>query len=152
MVRFICDGMLGKLCKLLRTIGIDCAYCNEGMAILVKARNEGRIILTCNSHLREKENVFFIESTQSDKQLYEVVSTHGLWDEIMPFTRCIVCNERLEPVAKATVQGKVPYYTYQKFNEYAKCPKCARVYWKGSHYEKMMQEIENILGKKIGES
>jgi uncharacterized protein with PIN domain len=152
MMKFICDGMLGKLCKLLRMIGVDCAYCNEGMAILIKARKEGRVILTCNSRLRNKDNVFFIESTQPARQLHEVVKTHGLWDEVMPFTRCIVCNEQLVPVAKEAVQGKVPYYTYKNFDEYARCPRCSRVYWKGSHYQKMMQEIEDVLGKKIGDS
>lgn len=151
-IRFICDGMLGKLCKLLRMIGVDCAYSNEGMAILVNARKEGRVILTCNSRLRNKENVFFIEASQPATQLHEVVNTHGLWDEIAPFTRCVICNEKLEAVAREAVKGKVPFYTYNNFDEYAQCPHCSRIYWKGSHYRKMIEEIEEILDKKIGGS
>ena len=145
-IKFICDGMLGKLCKLLRIVGIDCAYSNEGMAIIVTARKEGRIILTCNSRLRKREGVFFIEAVKPEEQLHEVVKTHGLWDEIMPFSRCIVCNQELVPVAKEKVQGRVPYYTYQNFHEYAECRHCNRVYWKGSHYHKMLGEVEEILG------
>jgi uncharacterized protein with PIN domain len=145
-IKFICDGMLGKLCKLLRIIGIDCAYSNEGMAILVSARKEGRVILTCNSQLRNREGVFFVEATEPAEQLREVVETHGLWDEIMPFSRCVVCNKKLVPVAKEDIKGRVPYYTYQNFDEYAECRQCNRVYWKGSHYQKMLKEVEAILG------
>jgi hypothetical protein len=145
-IKFICDGMLGKLCKLLRVVGIDCAYSNEGMAILVNARKEGRIILTSNTRLKDREGVFFIEAIEPTKQLHEVVETHGLWDEIMPFSRCVVCNEKLEPVTKDAVRDRVPYYTYHNFNEYAECKKCNRVYWKGSHYQKMLKEVEEILG------
>jgi uncharacterized protein with PIN domain len=150
-IKFICDGMLGKLCKLLRMIGVDCAYSNAGMAILVNARKEGRVILTCNSRLRNKQNVFFIEASQPAAQLYEVVNTHGLWDEIMPFTRCVLCNEALKPIAREEVKGKVPFYTYNSFNEYARCPQCSRIYWKGSHYKRMMEEIGEMLDKKIGD-
>ena len=150
-IKFICDGMLGKLCKLLRIIGIDCAYSNEGMAILVNARKEGRVILTSNSRLRDREGVFFIEASEPTKQLYEVVDTHGLWDEILPFSRCVVCNEKLVPAAKEEVKGRVPFYTYQNFDEYAECHRCQRVYWKGSHYQKMLKEVEEILGLKFDE-
>ncbi len=151
-IKFICDGMLGKLCKLLRIIGIDCAYSNEGMAIVVTARKEGRVILTCNSLLRRREGVFFIEAVKPEEQLREVVETHGLWDEIMPFSRCIVCNQELIPVRKHEVKGRVPYYTYQNFDDYAECKKCNRVYWKGSHYQKMLKEVEEILGLSFDEN
>ncbi len=151
-IKFICDGMLGKLCKLLRIIGIDCAYSNEGMAIVVTARKEGRVILTCNNLLRKREGVFFIEAVKPEEQLREVVETHGLWDEIMPFSRCIVCNQELIPVRKHEVKGRVPYYTYQNFDDYAECKKCNRVYWKGSHYQKMLKEVEEILGLSFDEN
>jgi len=151
-LQFICDGMLGKLCKLLRMIGVDCTYSNEGVGILITARKEGRVILTRNTRLRDKENVFFIEATASSKQLQEVVDTHGLWDEIEPFSRCVVCNEKLNKVSRESIRNKVPYFTFKHFDEYAQCPKCSRVYWKGSHYKKMMCEIETILDVKLGDS
>ena len=151
-IQFICDGMLGKLCKLLRIIGVDCAYSNEGMGILLTARKEGRLILTRNTRLRDKENVFFIEATESTNQLREVVDTHGLWDEIEPFSRCVLCNEKLHRVDKETIRDKVPYFTFVHFDEYAQCPKCSRVYWKGSHYKKMMGEIEAVLDVKLGDT
>jgi uncharacterized protein with PIN domain len=148
-IKFICDGMLGKLCKLLRIIGIDCAYSNEGMAILVRARKEGRVILTSNTKLQGRHDVFFIEAAEPVKQLRDVVATHYLWDEIMPFNRCIICNEPLKGVPKESIRGKVPYFTYKHFDEYAQCPKCERVFWKGSHYRNMLKEVESVLGVKL---
>ena len=150
--RFICDGMLGKLCKLLRIVGIDASYSNEGMAILLTARKEDRIILTRNTRLRGKEKIFFIETTRPARQLFDIISTYDLWDEIAPFARCVVCNERLIIVEKENIKDKIPYYTFNNFDKYAQCPCCDRVYWKGSHYQNMMKEVEAILGVPLIES
>jgi uncharacterized protein with PIN domain len=46
----------------------------------------------------------------------------------------------------------VPYFTYKHFDEYAQCPQCDRVYWKGSHYKNMLKEVEAILGVTLRES
>jgi uncharacterized protein with PIN domain len=144
--KFICNGMLGKLSRLLRIIGIDSAYSNEGMVILLLARKEGRIILTRNTRLRGREGVFFLDVMEPEQQLYAVVDAYDLWREIKPFTRCVICNEKLAPVEKEAVRGKVPYFTYKHFDEYAKCPQCERIYWKGSHYKNMIAEVKTVLG------
>jgi uncharacterized protein with PIN domain len=144
--------MLGKLCRLLRIIGIDAAYSNEGMAILLSARKEGRTILTRNTRLRDKQDVFFIDSPKTALQLHAVVDNYNLWSEVKPFTRCVVCNETLIPVEKDAVKKMVPYFTYKHFEEYAQCPQCNRVYWKGSHYKNMLKEVEAMLGMTLSES
>lgn len=138
--------MLGKLSRLLRIIGIDSAYSNEGMVILLLARKEGRIILTRNTRLRGREGVFFLDVMEPEQQLYAVVDAYDLWREIKPFTRCVICNEKLAPVEKEAVRGKVPHFTYKHFDEYAKCPQCERIYWKGSHYKNMIAEVKTVLG------
>lgn len=145
--KFICDGMLGKLSRLLRMIGIDTAYSNKGMAILLSARREERVILTRNSRLKGREDVFFVEATTPEQQLRALVERYGLWPDIEPFSRCVLCNERLVPVEKAAVRAKVPYFTYQHHDEYARCPACGRIYWKGSHYMNMLKEIEVALDR-----
>ncbi|MBE0432673.1 Mut7-C RNAse domain-containing protein [candidate division WOR-3 bacterium] len=145
--KFICDGMLGKLSRLLRMIGIDTAYSNEGMAILLSARREERIILTRNRQLRGRKDVFFVEATTPEQQLHVLVERYGLWSDVKPFTRCVLCNERLVAVEKAAVKDKVPYFTYEHHDEYARCPGCGRIYWKGSHYKNMLREVEAVLGR-----
>ncbi len=145
--RFICNGMLGKLSRLLRMVGIDTAYSNEGMAILIDARKEGRIIVTRNTNLRGRNGVFFVDTARPVSQLRELVDAYDLWDAMKPFSRCILCNEMLSPVEKKAVKGKVPFFTYLHFDEYAQCGKCGRVYWKGSHYRRMMSEVARALDK-----
>jgi uncharacterized protein with PIN domain len=143
--KFICNGMLGKLSRLLRIIGVDSAYTNEGMAILLLARKEGRVIITRNTRLRGREGVFFLDKAVPEEQLSKVVEAYDLREEIKPFSRCVICNEELVSVKKDAVKGKVPFFTFKHFDEYAECPRCRRVYWKGSHYENMLKEVVTVL-------
>jgi len=143
--KFICDGMLGKLCKLLRICGIDTLYSNKGMTILLEARKENRVVLTRSSQLRDKEDIFFIQTSNPAIQLKDVVTHYDLQNDIQLFSRCIICNSKLKSVSKESVRERVPYFTYQHFDEYAQCPDCGKVYWKGSHYKNMLKEIEDIL-------
>lgn len=144
--KFICDGMLGKLCKLLRVCGMDTLYSNRGIAILIEARKEGRIVLTMNTRLRGKEGVFFLENSSPTMQLESVVDKYDLQKEIQLFSRCLECNDELMSVRRESVKDKVPYFTYKHFNEFAICPNCQRVYWKGSHYKNMVKAIREMLG------
>lgn len=143
--KFICNGMLGKLCKLLRICGIDTLYSNRGIAILIEARKEGRIILTRNTRLRGSEGVFFLETSSSNLQMKNVIDRYALQDEIQLFSRCLECNEKLTPVKKESVRDKVPYFTYKHFDKFTICPNCQKVYWKGSHYKKMVKTIKDAL-------
>jgi len=143
--KFICNGMLGKLSRLLRIIGIDSAYTNEGMAILLLARKEGRVIITRNTKLRGREGVFYLNTTMPEDQLSAVVDAYDLQSEIRPFSRCIICNEELIMVEKDEVRGRVPFFTFKHFDEYAECLRCGRVYWKGSHYKRMLKEVDTVL-------
>ena len=143
--KFICNGMLGKLCKLLRICGIDTLYSNRGIVILVEARKERRVILTKNTRLRNGEGVFFIETSLPAVQLKNVIDKYNLQNEIRPFSRCIECNDKLVPVNKESVRDKVPYFTYKNFDEFAICSNCQRVYWKGSHYKRMLEDILHLI-------
>jgi uncharacterized protein with PIN domain len=145
--KFICDGMLGRLCKLLRICGIDTLYSNRGKAILVEARKEGRVILTMNTRLRGKEGVCFIEHTAPQSQLGRVITEYKLQKDIQLFSRCIECNAPLVPTPKDAVKDRVPYYTYKHFDDFATCPNCQRVYWKGSHYKKMLEDVLPLISQ-----
>ncbi len=145
-MNFFCNGMLGKLCKYLRMCGIDTLYSNEGMKSLFQARKENRIFLTKNIKLKDKENVFFVESEILSVQLSTVIKYFNLKDHLNLFSRCLRCNEILINVTKEDIKNLIPFYTYKNFDEFAQCPKCRRVYWKGSHYQKMVQIINHLIG------
>jgi len=137
--------MLGKLCKLLRICGIDAAYSNQGMAILLEARKQNRIVLTRNTRLQKKKEVFFMKTSDPVEQLEHIISEFKLKNRIEPFSRCIECNCKLKAVDKTLIRNNIPYFTYQHFDEFALCPNCRRVFWKGSHYKKMLKDIRHLI-------
>ncbi|MCX7994497.1 MAG: Mut7-C RNAse domain-containing protein [candidate division WOR-3 bacterium] len=144
-MKFLCNGMLGKLCKYMRMCGIDTMYSNEGKKAYILARKEGRIFITRNTQLKNLEGVFFVETEDLKLQLKTIIENFDLTNKLTLFSRCIRCNEPLKEVLKEEIRRLIPYYTYKNFNEFVRCPKCLRIYWKGSHYERMSQEIKKLI-------
>jgi uncharacterized protein with PIN domain len=147
-MKFLCDGMLGTLCKYLRICGLDAAYSNEGLRILVQAMAEDRVILTRNTRLKNKRGVFYLVSEDPLEQFRKVREKYKFMGRMKYLSRCLVCNELLSPVGRNTVRDLIPYYTYRKFTDFSLCPKCRKVYWRGSHYENMVDKIKKTLNYK----
>jgi uncharacterized protein with PIN domain len=147
-MKFLCDGMLGTLCKYLRICGFDAAYSNGGMKILIQAMAENRMILTRNTRLKNKRETFFLASEDPLEQFRLIKGKFKLMGRMKYLTRCLVCNEPLSRINREAVRDRVPYYTYQKFNEFCECPNCRKVYWRGSHYENMVDKIKKTLNYK----
>ncbi|MBN2621607.1 Mut7-C RNAse domain-containing protein [candidate division WOR-3 bacterium] len=145
MPAFLCNGMLGTLCKLMRMCGFDTAFSNEGTAILVQARRENRVIITRNTRFQNNADVHYLAASDPLEQLNTVITTHGLKTNIKILSRCLECNAPLEPIERSAVQDRVPYFTYQNFNEFSECPVCHKIYWKGSHYTRMINSINAAL-------
>ena len=137
--------MLGKLARKLRILGFDTLYESsiEEEEVLEKAK--GRILLTRDKELAKRAGGVYIESDDYREQLRTVAKKFGLSDENM-LTRCSVCNEVLVPIDKEKIKDRVPKYVYEHHDEFYICPKCNRVYWYGSHTERIEKEIHEILG------
>jgi uncharacterized protein with PIN domain len=146
--KFLCNGMLGKLCKFLRMCGIDTEYSNKGNSLILDARKQHRIILTMNTRLRGKDRVFFMETTDPLEQLKAVIRRYHLRKTLRPFSRCLECNRKLTPAKKETVAGKVPFFTLKNFDEYALCESCGKVFWKGTHHRKMVEDLRSVFDQR----
>ena len=85
----------------------------------------------------------------AEEQLKEVVRRYGLAGRFRPFERCLACNGKIVTVSKETVTGNIPPDTDRYFTEFFQCTSCQRVYWKGSHYERMQNFIQRVLGIEI---
>ena len=55
------------------------------------------------------------------------------------------CNSLLQPVEKAAIIHRLRPKTRQYYNEFRRCPDCDRIYWPGSHFQRMEQFIERVL-------
>jgi uncharacterized protein len=146
--KFILDVHLGSLAKTLRMLGFDVVYHqhfhDSGIAQL--AQKEQRIVLTRDIGLLKQkiiEHGYWLRSQHTTEQLQEVVSRYSL-QHFNPLVRCMRCNELIRPVPKQQVLHKLPPKTQLYFNEFYYCTPCDKVYWKGSHYEHMVQVIQQL--------
>jgi uncharacterized protein with PIN domain len=152
--RFVADRMIGRLARMLRLLGYDTAYQPElkpaGLAEL--AWREGRIILTRgDTRLRFPGaiNVFSIRSEYPPEQLREVVAEFSLDAKSGLWTRCTVCNGVISPAAKEEIQGLVKPEVYGLYSEFYRCVGCGRVYWRGSHVERILKNLSIVLGRDL---
>ena len=149
--RFLCDRMLGKLCRMLRLLGLDATLNPDGESgrFLVNADREGRIAVTRarRHHDRPGTPAVILTGATALDQVAELFSTLPEPPKIEPFTRCLECNESLIEESSESVEGEIPPYIAEHFQRYHRCPSCRRIYWEGSHFQAMAAEIERIRAR-----
>ncbi len=148
---FILDGHLGRLAAYLRMLGFDCLYKTDfpDRELAEIAHQESRILLTRDRRLLMRKAVDFgycLRSLEPRLQLVETVERFDLADKVSPFRRCLRCNHPLEPVSKESILDRLEPLTKKYFNEFRICPACRQIYWKGSHYDRMLRLIRQSLG------
>jgi len=62
------------------------------------------------------------------------------------FRRCSRCNTILVEVSREEVAQRVPPFVYASQQRFCECSKCRRVYWRATHPERILAEIERIEG------
>jgi len=153
IIRFITDNHLGKLVLDLRMLGFDTHF-NKSITqseLVSCANHQERIVLTKNRNILKRKDLkygYYIYEDNADEQLAEVILQYDLFDEVNPFSRCLVCNSLMEPINKKLVLDRLPPKVKQKHTTFTYCPTCDKIYWKGTHYKKMKQRIEDILTAK----
>ena len=146
---FVLDVHLGKLARYLRFLGFDALYRNdfEDEELAEISDQQQRVLLTQDLGLLKRSIVSYgyrVRSHEPKKQVAEVLTRYGLYDEIAPFKRCSRCNGLIAPVEKKAIAHRLPYYTALHYNEFFQCQSCDQVYWKGAHYEKMSRLISAL--------
>jgi uncharacterized protein with PIN domain len=150
-MKFAADRTLGKLAKKLRVLGFDTVYWKGGKldeAAKVAAA-EGRVLLTRSRRIQGKGEglqVIVVEANDPKEQIHQVLSALKLRPEAEQFfSRCLMCNEALAPVAKEEVEGKVPDFIYRSYDSFHICPRCHRLYWPGTHFQRMKKEMAETI-------
>jgi uncharacterized protein with PIN domain len=157
-MRYLCDQMLGTLAKWLRIYGFDTYFPKGDMKdseLLDICKRENRVLITRDKNLiirAKRENIKTIEicSIDLNEQIRIAIS-----DEIMNsdkvLSRCILCNSLVDEIKKEDVKGKIPKNSFDSNEKFWYCKKCDKIYWKGSHFENMVNKI-NEIKKSIGAS
>ncbi len=148
--RFLLDNHLGRLASHLRMLGFDCLYRNdfEDSEIARLLVDDPRILLTRDRRLLMRKTIQFgycVPSLVPEKQLLEVMNRFDLARWSKPFRRCLHCNALLEAIEKSVVIDRLEPKTKLYYNEFSFCPDCQRIYWKGSHWERMQALVTSLL-------
>ena len=153
-MKFIADRTLGKLAKGLRMLGYDTLYYRgEDIHQLIHlARDEDRILLTRDKKLalrRPKDRIIAITEDHPSRQLKEVVQKGRLsLNEEILYTRCLLCNDPIDPIPRKEAEGKVPDFIFMQQKDFYRCSKCGRIYWQGSHLGNMRKRVKELFHKK----
>ncbi len=150
--KFILDVHLGKLANHLRMLGFDSLYRNDytGDILCRISLQENRTLLSKNKSLIETESLthaYLVKNKDPRIQLIEVLERFQLFALIAPFTRCIECNSTLQRVEMEGILFRIPAQVKEWCTEYQWCSECNRIYWKGSHYKKMLEFISSLPDK-----
>ena len=148
--RFVLDAHLGKLARQLRLLGFDSVYEKDiaDEQIISIAIRDKRIILTRDKGILKSEKVshgYYIRATHPNEQLLEIISKFDLLSQFHPFTRCLVCNHELTEVPLSEIRDKINPDTAVIFKDFFQCVGCKRVYWEGSHYDRMKGFIKSLM-------
>lgn len=149
-MKFLIDQHAGKLCRWLRFLGFDAEMASGSVYDLAaRAVREGRVLVTRNRKAGDLPiaTCLILLSDDPREQLRQIVGELGLKGKLRPFTRCPVCNAELKSIEKKEVKDLVPPHTYATHEEFSLCPSCGRVYWEGSHVERVSKTLEELLGE-----
>ncbi len=145
-LRFSLDSSLGRLARWLRLLGHDAAW-EKGDTLqiaLSRARAEGRFLLTRSSGIARlglsppPEGLLVVRSSTLNDQLLELARQKPIFPRADPFSRCAVCNIRLEEADLQQARESVPSYVAKTQDSFQVCPSCNRIFWGASHTSKIL--------------
>jgi uncharacterized protein with PIN domain len=149
--KFICDDMVGRLCKWLRILGYDTLYFRGTDAELAAiSRKEERIVLTRDHELPQQKLLTDCLVLKSDKvleQVKEVLTAFKLIPIQMDqtFSRCLLCNTLVIQIKKIEIKDRVPEYVYNTHDQFHQCLQCNKIFWTGTHVQNTRVWLRNLL-------
>ena len=152
-MKFIADGMLGKLARWLRLAGHDVLYIGdlripekEQDGFLVKrGKTERRTLLTRDMGLhraarRAGVRSVYVEGIDVVEQLVDVSKRCGSKIRISPEnSRCPMCNGTPVPASRSEIEGRIPVEVIRTQREFWRCGGCGRIYWQGKHWKTILR-------------
>lgn len=138
--------MLGKVAKWLRLFGYDTYYSNsaEDRELSGIALTQQRFLLTKDSGLASANPgiCYFVKATAPGGQILEIRDRFQLRFFSSP-PRCSLCNSLLVTVSPLEVRELVPCFVWQTQSDFTFCVSCRKVYWKGTHWEKLVRRFDS---------
>jgi hypothetical protein len=148
-MRFITDGMLGKLTRWLRLSGHDTIYTTdleagaegEDNALLQAAKSRRRTLLTSDVGLYRRAKKLGVKCAllRGEGVVEQLVELSGFLGRRIEMnfekSRCPVCNGRLREAKGGEVEKQVPRTVLERHERFWLCKGCGKVYWEGRHWK-----------------
>lgn len=148
MRRLLCDEMLKGLARWLRAAGYDTEMCEPGTSdrlLIHKARDESRLLVTRDRKLLEHKEatdiIVLLQANELEECVREISKRLTIHWLLNPFSRCLVCNQVLEPATPEQLLT-IPDESLQYNDPILYCNRCDKVYWQGSHVKRMRRRLE----------
>ena len=146
-LRFVCDVNVMKLGRFLIMLGFDVRMSGSfsDKTIAEIAREEKRVVLTRDTDLLKRKKIVFARRLRNHDpydQLQETLHFFGIKGPFNFFSRCSMCNRRLERIEKEKIIHRLAPKTKKYYNTFYICPDCRRIFWKGSHHDSMKLRFE----------
>jgi len=152
-MRFLLDGMLGRLTRWLRILGCDANYSRNGSDadLIRQAREDSLVLLTCDVQLyrtaiARNVDCYLIQGNSESERLANLAARFNLELKIdTARSRCPACGALVKLVRKDEVATRIPKATFKLYQTFWICPNasCAKVYWQGSHWKRIEETLEN---------
>ena len=152
MIQFVADAMLGRLTRWLRILGYAVFY-DQALSddqILALAQDKNGILLTRDYELHKRaqhqdmRSLYLRGVTVLDK-LVEIATRYSISFHLdASISRCAKCGDHLQQVDKTTIQTEIPAGTFSHFSAFWRCETCGKVYWQGSHWNRISQTVAHV--------
>jgi len=149
--RFLCDPSLGGLARWLRAAGYEARDAKGRGASMAEPADPGLVLLTTDSavldHRLAREGqglVLWLPSALTMReQLAMVLRDLGLRPRE---ARCMACGGALVRARKEDVHPRIPPRTALWKDEYYVCAACDRLFWRGTHWERIAPALAAAAG------
>jgi hypothetical protein len=150
--RFLCDPSLAGLARWLRAAGYEALVVPgvPGHRLPDEALRRGLVLLTTEAEVLDRRivvdgslAVVWVPSALTmAEQLHLVAAELGLTRRP---ARCMACGGALVPRPKEDVRSRIPPRTARWKDEYFVCAGCDRLFWCGTHWERIERTLRQAV-------
>ena len=148
--RFVAELSLAGLARWLRAAGYEATWSQTAApAFFASEPERDRVLLTSDWRVLERRAahdsartlLWLPSALKPREQLPIVLKDLGLAPRE---PRCMACGGVLTPVAKGEVAARIPPRTALWLDEYALCRSCGRLFWRGTHWNRISKTLAAI--------
>lgn len=149
--KFFCDAGLGGLARWLRAAGYESAWNPDlnDAAVIREAKQFAATLVTSDTLMMERgvlrdglQPAICVPSSLTCEEQLTVVFREMNLELREP--RCMSCGGELRRVPKETIASRIPPRTARWLDEYFLCANCDRLFWHGTHWQRIARELRGI--------